>query len=1059
MNKSVRNTSLLSLLDEELKNYDKKKSFKDFIADLYYPKKETYIFFFSIFAIILILMYSGRILLLLGIEGIETFEFQYIFPDTNHYQNLIAVLAGIGSIIFGLILFIAESMRDPESSDKARVLLRESYLFPLVLLEVFSFIMLLWVEINFLGIILISTIGILSIRSLHKLIIVLLNNYTFSIKRTEMLRDRMNQSFKLAIKERIGKNILIVFLEKKSIKLQYSPFVIGEESRYHFIKSKEFGIVTDINLKIIDEISNIIEIEAKINGFSYTDKKYPDVETNKNTTVKESQSKKLIPNNQRYLQKSYHDAVNETNRNLLYFDEKLVKNQQVLDLINIKTQKAFSISKEDTFSDEVRFELSNIKDQFISAIQSKRIGAVEELSKLYISLAEGFIKQISLYGDNYSYESAIQERRSTFYGWEQIRWLSTDLRILINKAIESQDIEIIRKAAYIPIAISRRAIQNRDHYFFQEFIWFPELLFRGALTLNNESVKQYLIDRSWRYLKEISDFYVEANIMKESLQKDELESLKNFGIHFYQIFQNLLKTAYDAKDINSFKKFQKACLSLFSNFKPSRKARNSEMMFSELSNPNLTLEQKEVLNNKLRECRIIENIENEISTKRYQMLFGLSSWILSEYKFNKDDNLLKQFYLSGESIFPSDIVHFTEIFLATHNFDVEDHWGWSSWELTEEGVFQNIQILNKLELFFAIKSLTILENISEDDSLVIEIPYNRDLVSLADGVRDLKNIINNIKENPQDWEFILSISAIEKTDLLISLIAKAKEKQIAEDKRIKRERDISLKKINEFQKKFIEAYYDNASFRNLFDFYDLSEITIEELVEYDEERFGINSVDDKASFFDDWHVHFSGWGENYGSSFARGEDLAILEKIIENSIEIYDIDSTLEKLENIENLVILAPKNVFWKNYRDSQNFLPEWQLSDHLHTLQDFGGIYKYNNKEIPVFYTHFGNIYNEIFIVNIKSFGKIVQFTPIANENERSLLNDIFFISVRAFSQNETLLKEFLGNPPDWLEKYGNEEDKINHLKELVLVNIYVRYIYEISESYNVYRMKLSA
>src|SRR3989338_328482 len=66
---------------------------------------------------------------------------------------------------------------------------------------------------------------------------------------------------------------------------------------------------------------------------------------------------------------------------------------------------------------------------------------------------------------------------------------------------------------------------------------------------------------------------------------------------------------------------------------------------------------------------------------------------------------------------------------------------------------------------------------------------------------------------------------------------------------------------------------------------------------------GYKQIDEKAAFIKDWHVHYSGWGENYGQGMASSEDHLVFEQMVagaENKKDVtkQDVISEIEKVLN-----------------------------------------------------------------------------------------------------------------------------------------------------------------
>jgi len=1052
-------TQLIKTEREKLCRFDTRNFFKTLFSEIYIPSFRSFFLILVLLGIFFVLAHLGQVLAWFCLDKFSFLNLQGLSQESNHYQNLIAIHAGIGAIIFALVIFVAESLRDDELKDRARVLLKESYLFPLAVAEILVFFIFIWGDVNFWSILPVIAIGLFTIWSLSKIVLVLLSKYRFAQKRAELLQERLRQSIDLAIDERIGNNILLSKLGGKDIKLEFHPFSIDNEIEYHCFHAEKFGTISDIDLQALKKLADIVDEEGRKSGFSFGGSEEPQVSVGKEGEVEETESKSLPKNNQRYLMKKFHDVIDEEHRTLICLDKKLFKDTSKLEEIGALVNSAFLIKPADNFAEEVRYEISGTKDQFISAIENKQLGKTEELVSLYIKLAEGFLEHITKCGGGYSAEQARKERHSLFSGWEQVRWLSSDIRDLFEKAMQSHDREIIRNVTYLPIAIARRAIEKQDHYLFQEFIWFAEFLYLSAIKEKDDDLKKFLIDRSWRYLKEICDVYVEAKLRKSALDKEQLESLRDFGVHFFVIFQNLLKKAFDNRDIESFEAFKNAVQKLFDHFKPSESVKNVQDIKWRLEKMQLTEEQKSDLSVQLSKQEAIEQIEQNINIRRSQMFFGLTSWFLDQLLHNKTDEQMRQFYDSIQSTFSQKIEDFTDIFLKTHSFDVEDFWGWNWWEMRDDGEVHSIQILEKLERFYAVKSLTLLAGKTDEEIGNIELPYTRDLAYLAEGTRDLIKVLDDIKTNSDNWKFVLSENAISKVDVFKNLLTKAKEAQEQKEVELKKEQAISQKRVQEFKKEVLKTFYEGANMRDIFakHFNAYEDKTKDETDRKD--RFGINIVDDKASFFDEWHVHYVGWGENYGRDLASGENSYLLDDMTKDCKEITkeEFETTLAKIENQDDIVIFATNIAFWRFFEDSKNFKPKWHRDIKQLEIKGFGGWYEFNGQSIPVFETYHRKIDKQILILNKSKVGQFVQLSPLNKGEAKESVEDIFYMDIQAFSENEELMEGFIKKPPEWLQEVGDEQKQREHLRERVRIQIFERFEYKKPEDFEGYKLFL--
>ena len=147
------------------------------------------------------------------------------------------------------------------------------------------------------------------------------------------------------------------------------------------------------------------------------------------------------------------------------------------------------------------------------------MGEVEELTATYMLVAEEFLTTLNELGGGYTAEQARNERGALFQGWNEVRWLVSDIRELIMVASDTDNANVIEKISYLPYAIAARAIQAGDHLLFQELLSFATFIYwLAAAKPPSSSARSIMIERSWRFLKELSDFYVQP-LFKESMSR------------------------------------------------------------------------------------------------------------------------------------------------------------------------------------------------------------------------------------------------------------------------------------------------------------------------------------------------------------------------------------------------------------------------------------------------------------------------------------------------------------------------------------------------------------
>ena len=956
----------------------------------------------------------------------------FALTDGNHYQNLIAIHAGIGAVLIGLAFFLAQEItkeKDKEGSYKGFVILRRTRFFTLLLAEILFFFLFAWGSVNILATIPIFLIGIFTLYSLYNALHLIFDNFELKREEKKIFSDSLHNDFlkvlDLEIKKLIGDNQLRNLSKDYEGFIEVTPFPPINKQNYTAIKTDKSGIFTNLSLKTLKKLL------ARLKEIAPTEKEVAAMGSDSSTAL----SGPGIKNPLCYLSPRFFSDTKEVNDVLFWVRNDLLKDEEATKEIKELIYQAFTITSLDFDLEHTRSNIRKLKLLSLDLVKDQRGDELGEVLNNYTKLIEDFYSYLEPYGGGFSEKQARDMSMEIFFGGlKPVAWISKDIREIFERGIESDSKEVIKEVGYLPVRLMRYAIDYKDHLIFQQFQYYPFRLYQAyvnAQKAGKDELATFLFDRSWRYLKEISDYYLESKLKKEEDYPEE--EVRNFACAILKIFQGLLKNSFEGRDIESFKTYLSTASGLFRHLDITNRYENKET----------------------------EQIADFLKNKKDEMLFGLASWIFYKLSQNKDDEIVKQFYNAIQNSAPSKIEELTNIFSRTHSFEVEDFWGWDNWEMSEkgEGQVHSIQILEKLERFYAVKALSLLSGKSDEEIEKVKLPHSRDLAYLAEGTRDLVRTLEDIKANPKNWQFILKDEAINKVDALKTLLTKAKEAQEQEEVELKKEQAISQKRVQEFKKEVLKTFYEGANLRDIFKkHFNAYEDKTKEKTDK-KERFGINIVDDKASFFDEWHVHYVGWGENYGRDLASGENSYLLDDIAKDCVEISKegFEATLAKIENPNDIVIFATNIAFWRFFEDSKNFKPKWHRDIKQLEIKGFGGWYDFNGKSIPVFETYHQKIDKQILILNKAKMGQLVQLLPLNEGEEAKSVEDIFYMDIQAFSENEELMNEFIKKPPEWLQKIGDEQKQREHLRERVRIQIFERFEYIKSDDFEGYKLFL--
>ena len=327
-----------------------------------------------------------------------------------------------------------------------------------------------------------------------------------------------------------------------------------------------------------------------------------------------------------------------------------------------------------------------------------------------------------------------------------------------------------------------------------------------------------------------------------------------------------------------------------------------------------------------------------------------------------------------------------------------------------------------------------------------------ELVETANKIKEQKKILSAVGFDVKNINELFD-------DKLIYFLKKLKEKAKLRIKEILKEKNISLDKVNKFKEDVIKGFNEAVILRDIFKHYKLYENRIKEKYNGKLERFGLNNVDDKAVFFDEWYTQYLDWGIEYGRNIASSEDLDIIEKIANNCKETKekDIDKILNKFNNLSNIIIFVINLDLFDFFKDLRNFIFKWSKNSPQFDIKGFAGWYIFKEKYIPVFEIFQDRINKQMLVLNKVKWGKLIQISPLNKGESKDLMKDIFYMNIRSFSEIPELMDNFIKDPPDWLKKIEDEKKQREHLQEKVSIQIYESFRYNKDREFQGYLLNI--
>ena len=1025
----MRSNSLLKSV-QSIKKIDKK--IKKIIAT--HPKSLWFSTYRLIIVVLLVIFYGVLSYihhLSFYIKDVLCYVFgsKYIVYDS---QSLITIHAGIGALLIALAFLIAQEVFKEKTTKypyRSFIILKRSYFFPLLVAEILCFFIFLlepiWGSINIFCIVPIIGIGTRTIFSLKETFNLISDDFELKEAEKILFFKRIQHSFlktlDIEITKKIGNDLFYQKFKKHENLINITPYSPVYKEEYTEIKSKKIGFCKDINLKNLEKFLRILKQSAPSNKKIFSENQ---VEQNIQKDYEKDHP-------YCYLEPKFFSFIRKEDNRLIWIRTDIINRKNKTEKIKNTLNKIFTIIRSNFNLEKVREQVKTLKYFCLEFVHSNEPDKLREGLVTYNKLIESAYSYLN---GGFSEKQAQNLSFSIAFGnFSTVQWIKEDIDEIFKQSIKSNNKKIIKEVTFLIINMMRLSIEHRDHLIFQQFQYYPSELYHEAkdtMKAGKSELADFLFSESRTILKELSKYYLEPKLKNINYPKEEF---KIFATSIIKIYQDLLKLCFDKQDVSNFKKYLHNYQKLFEQLDVDYHFKTTE----------------------------VQNIFNLIKGKKEEMLFGLASWILYKY-FDNQAHINKQFYDLTQETLSVAIEEFTEIFLKS--FHNKDSWQWATWELLEKEDKEKayfIETTSKLHTFYIVKGLSLLEGIDNDMVQNLKLPTDK-YFSYITIEAEFMEILQGIKEDSDSWKNILSDDGRNKIDsfknLLRTSFSEERNRQLEKEAIKKRIRSISKDKVRKFKQELLEGFNKSASVRELFkEYLNIYTSKIDEKSSNIKNRFGISTATDKAMFFEKWHIFFPDSGKHYGSQFALDENSYLINAIEKNceTINETELNSTLINFKNKNDILILHIKAQKW--FFNCKKFRPKRYKDVESIQITGFHGFYILDDYSIPVFTIYCKEENSRILILNKNKIGQLIQWSPLNEKENDKLLHDIFHINIQTFSDNETLKKNFIKDPPEWLNKIENEQKQQEHLEEKALIEIHERFEFIKDKNFQGYKVTL--
>ena len=312
--------------------------------------------------------------------------------------------------------------------------------------------------------------------------------------------------------------------------------------------------------------------------------------------------------------------------------------------------------KSDSTNEKMHEHFFNFQEEFKAAIKGRL--------KKYVpidSYADTYIKGIEKIFPILTSQTHKTQRKQNFFQINEPNWINEkpwELSKFVNEAIKTRDESKYLTVSYLPIRISKIALDHEVDQIFNDCLAIIPNIYSKAYESKDERVCSLLTDRSWRrpfVLADTLSYRDPSKIIKEPTEKYLVAILKTF--------QELLRKSCLLNKKDDFKRFLDKTLEL--NYV--KYAKNDAK----------------------------EQLHSKLVKHRNHMLFAFSSWLLHHYRDNKQEkhkknalNLYK-IYLKRVPQEGDTFEGLIDSYTSLANVGEKNDWNLTHWE-TQEKIDQDI---------------------------------------------------------------------------------------------------------------------------------------------------------------------------------------------------------------------------------------------------------------------------------------------------------------------------------------------------------------------------------
>lgn len=838
------------------------------------------------------------------------------YPGATESTSLVlSILTGIGAVIVAVAIFLAEQFRLGRSSTAGRAFVMHSGAYPVTLAAVGVLIVILvHGQATVLDGVVVLALGIGVTTVVYRFFRALLDPDVAWTARLRLLRERVRAATSDLVELRRREARFAEWLQQHKGTVEYAPLMPKhEEDALAPVHSTSDGIVGEIGGSVLDRLVELLKREATPS----THGKEADSEPRPEALIQprpQPLGYVLIRPGQPLRKGDPIGAIRVPADD----GEAPIRKATALLVSALNLQ-----SPRRTEAHYFKNDMQELEEQFQSAISSGRPTDLEQAEEQYFAVVGEFLGVLSEAGIRDSlgargFEHILQRPEGELVG-DVFHEL---MRHVLEAGLRADTLSIVQGVAALPIGTMYRAQKAENYGMASEFARYHEALFEYALQRPGR-IGDYLLDRSWRHLKEFLDWRLTPRLQETvGARGDELERL---FIQCLSVFGRVLKRCVDNDRPDDLRELLK---------------RISPLRVDDIVG-------KAVLRRHLSEERDDEAPLGEASDRlerlvqaRREVIIGIAAWTL--YKRERDDTPPRWDSMLTEVLdaLPGDTDVLSQCLVRAMTFETADAWGWDDWELWDhdDGQMHRIGVADRVSRLFVVAVLRRLPTTESKDEPALYIGRDRDFpLSIDNAQSGLNTFLAEVEKNPAQWEAVIGENVPGRLEVLKRRLAATLEAYRKREAEEIAGRGLDPEMVDEVITATILERDRVSVWRYLWAPMDDSDIP-EVRIERRDAGLILSQVMPKDAFFKDWYRHYSGLGDGFGRSIARGEDQLVYRKLLDAVHEergYASLDGLLEAMQTWmeerpagHRWVVVAPHGftsgrAFWEH----SAFTPQWRM------------------------------------------------------------------------------------------------------------------------------------